>query len=243
MKKLFIILIIGLILLNGCEQPNLENVSEDKEELSKRDLSAYAGVCNDAGCIDEQGNIVEEKNTPLQIKTDSIEPKSTCFDECSSDSCIGTYYYKCKEQSDGCKEEIDKGRVIGKCNVECLENNDCGSGEECSYYECKPIDCGYSEMFKDGKCVGCGREHEQCCDNSECNYGNICISGICENCGFGILNQPCCELDRCFGGAICIDGKCKICGSLLYPCCPEDRCDSEYAKCVDGVCELDEGAF
>jgi len=67
-----------------------------------------------------------------------VEKLSTngCSDECSSSTCLGFDYIECLMQSDGCKDKNTRGKIKGKCGVECTTNNDCRYNEECYSYKC-----------------------------------------------------------------------------------------------------------
>lgn len=51
-------------------------------------------------------------------------------DLCQTDKCYGKEFFICKEV-DGRKQTVNSGLIIGKCGVECLEDDDCGEGLEC----------------------------------------------------------------------------------------------------------------
>ena len=55
----------------------------------------------------------------------------------SVDSCSGFDYTECLMKSDGCKDKNFRGKIKGKCGVECTTDNDCGANEECSNYKCE----------------------------------------------------------------------------------------------------------
>jgi len=79
----------------------------------------------------ESEEIAEEtENTP-----ETSEPP--CSDDCSSADCYGLDYFACIMQSDGCRDKINKGKVKGKCGVECLSGSDCNKDYECKDYKCK----------------------------------------------------------------------------------------------------------
>lgn len=72
-----------------------------------------------------------------------------CNDECSSSKCEDLIYFSCEDRdSDGCNEEVNKGKVLGKCGVECISDSDCTySYEECKNNLCteKPVEIGHAK--------------------------------------------------------------------------------------------------
>jgi len=79
-----------------------------------------------AGCGSDEitGDVVKE-----------IGEELICEDECSTETCSGNDYVAC-EDNEGCKKEINKGKVIDKCGVECLYNSDCETNEKCEKDMC-----------------------------------------------------------------------------------------------------------
>ncbi len=169
--------------------------------------------------IKEQVSIQKEDITeakkPIEIK---------CYNECISDDCIGRSFVECQTDSEGCKKKVYRERVVGECGIECSEDSDCASTEECYYDQtCKRKDCGYAKKLEGTKCVDCGSKNEQCCDNNECSYGHVCSDGLCEHCGF--YDEKCCESGDCSFGS-CVEGICIneedagewICSFNAYNC-------------------------
>jgi hypothetical protein len=123
-----------------------------------------------------------------------------CEDECDADLGLcrfnpdGTIFtYTCVEQSDRCLDKIieqcpsDETCFEGVC-VDCLEDNDCDSGEECINYNCR----------EDNTCT------------NECNLNSTrCDSGDAQECVRG--NDGCTDWrvsDYCNNNETCQDGRC-----------------------------------
>ena len=94
-----------------------------------------------SGCGSPTGQVVKDAG---EIENEEPE-KPVCSNECSTETCSGFDYIACLEKSDGCKYEENKGKVKGKCSVECISNSDCGNKEKCENYECI-TQVGYSRF-------------------------------------------------------------------------------------------------
>ena len=64
------------------------------------------------------------------------QKKLDCTDQCTSPSCDDYDYINCLSGIGGCKYENNEGKIIGKCSIECLENNNCKITMECKDYKC-----------------------------------------------------------------------------------------------------------
>jgi len=163
---ILILLVLSLFFIVGCSNFGKIDVSNLSEEdvnkiivCNKPYMRFGTGCCLDANdnkiCDnDEKGEIKtlepkQEENTKPEIKP--TQPIS-CKNECTQDSCDVNIYYQCVKQADGCYDKINKGKIIGKCNVNCLKDSDCASGQECYYsglnqfYVCQdkqPSQAGY----------------------------------------------------------------------------------------------------
>ena len=73
-----------------------------------------------------------EAKTPPQTIQEPKEEKPSCTDSCSTNSCDGYKFISCETTDKGCKSEVNKGHVKGKCNVECITDSDCKGNEQCS---------------------------------------------------------------------------------------------------------------
>jgi len=91
----------------------------------------------------------------------------------SNEKCEGYEYYICMPDDTWGKIGIMKG----KCGVECITSNDCGSGEICEDYLCKP-----SFICTSGE-VGCAGDNVIVCKGNQwevkrtCEFG--CMDGQC----------------------------------------------------------------
>ena len=67
-----------------------------------------------------------------------------------------------------------------------------------------------------------------------CTADQVCVAGRCVGCGRGF--QPCCDMDRCTTGFVCALGLgCTNCGGRFQPCCVGDTCNGGLS-CSFGVC-------
>lgn len=78
----------------------------------------------------------------IPVEQPIIEPviEPTCTDTCQTDSCNGKKFVACITGDDGCKTPVDKRYVKGKCNVDCLSEDDCNP-----YFICKSYSCNLPE--------------------------------------------------------------------------------------------------
>jgi len=133
-----------------------ENSNPSEEEISCSD-ECSSNICSGKEyilCLEQSDGCKDEVNKGKLIGKCSVEclkdsdcnsdkkcednkcVEEECEDECSSNSCSGKEYIVCSEQSDGCKDEINNGKVIDKCSVECLTNSDCSSNQKCENNLC-----------------------------------------------------------------------------------------------------------
>ncbi|MBN2421752.1 hypothetical protein JXB41_00875 [Candidatus Woesearchaeota archaeon] len=257
-----------LILLTE-EQVN-DSIEEIREGCGEQMLvSSYYKITIDDP--DSNLNLVmyidSESNTLNCIYRKTVR---TCEDECTDDTCEGYNYIECIASAEGCKVKEDKGPTMGKCSVECINDDDCEGDDRCIDYNCLFLDCedectedtcsGYNyisclrgpSMCKEkkdegptiGKCdVEC--EEEDDCDSDErCNSKYKCTEDICE--------------DECTGDACddynyieCIleDDGCKhkvnkgiILGKCNVECFENGHC-SEDEACSDYECTCDYDAL
>lgn len=73
-----------------------------------------------------------EAKTPPQPIQEPKEEKPSCTDSCSTNGCDGYKFISCETTDNGCKSEVNKGYVKGKCNVGCITDSDCKNNEQCS---------------------------------------------------------------------------------------------------------------
>ena len=160
MKKIiFSLLVLLVLVVSGCENIDISKLSD--EDLGR--IAEKAIVCNEpyirfgtSCCLDKDSNSIcdrderelteeeEEKEDEIVEETEleevgeeeEEEEAEGCNDECSSDSCSGFDYTECLMKSDGCKDKSFRGKIKGKCGVECTTDNDCDSDEKCENYKC-----------------------------------------------------------------------------------------------------------
>ena len=87
-------------------------------------------------------------------------------------------------------------------------------------------------VFKAELQATCGKTGNICCDNNDCDYGNICINNVCQE--YGGKNQPCGPNNACDYGSICVNNVCQECGKDGQISCA-DGCSYGY-ELVGGSC-------
>lgn len=166
-----IIFLLAIIFLSGCEQMDLSKISEDDiNRITEQVIvceSPYirhaSGCCldqnsnnicdNDESLSDNKEIICElpyiknadqcclDKNNNSICDNDEENISSKCPDKCSTDRCSGKEYIACLRQEDNCYDEINKGIVTGKCDVECKIDDNCDNNEKCENYVCVEKEC------------------------------------------------------------------------------------------------------
>lgn len=123
-----------------CEQMNFIACEEKSDGCKHRiDKGKIIGKCGVEcyGFINCQSDEICENNKCVK----------SCQDKCSTDTCDGMIFVACEKLSDGCKYEINKGKTVSKCGVECIKDSDCtGNDKECKNNKCvaKPIELGHT---------------------------------------------------------------------------------------------------
>ncbi len=115
---LFIFFVVSSFFIIACsdvETPTGQAIKEPKEPIKE----------------------VETKPVQSEQIQEPKEEKPSCSDECSADSCDGFSYVSCLSGKDGCKYTQNKGVVKEKCGVECVQDSDCGSNQNCESNKCK----------------------------------------------------------------------------------------------------------
>ena len=152
------------------------------------------------GCEQQDLSSLSEEAKPEEseeLTEDTVELK--CSDKCSIGFCEGKSHVACLKQEDGCKDKISKGKVIGECGVECLEDFNCEQGEECNSNKCERScsdECSSTgcEGLYYVKCVvgtdGCkdkesrekikGKCGVECLEDSDCSSDETCSFNKCE---------------------------------------------------------------
>ena len=188
------------LLLVGCENVDLSNISQedvDKVIVCNTPYMRFGSSC----CLDDNDNGIcdNDEGTKEEIVKEEVEEsEETCTNKCSSDSCDGEEYIACLEQSDGCKDKVNKGKIIGKCGVKCISNNDCGSNQECLSNECKKIELSCSDECSSDRCsdqtfVACNMQNDGCKDEEWVGF----VKG---KCGVECTYESDCEPEeRCLG--------------------------------------------
>ncbi len=137
-----------------------------------------------------------EAKTPPQPMQEPTEEKPSCIDKCSINSCDGYKFISCETKDNGCKSEVNKGYVKGKCGVKCVQDSDCGSNQNCESYKCKCSDTcstdscsGFEFISCESKLDGCkapinkglirGKCNVDCVSNSDCNLNYECLTYKC----------------------------------------------------------------
>lgn len=147
MKNICYLIFVPLLLL-GCSGIDVSKLSDsDMQRISEKLIVCEAPYIRHASdcCLDKNNNKVcdgdetsfsgSEENT-INNNTSVSELKEECNNECISDSCSGKFYYVCTINEKGCKVKVNKGIVKDKCEVLCINNNNCKEGEICIDYSC-----------------------------------------------------------------------------------------------------------
>src|SRR3989338_3456783 len=121
MKEIIGIFVISFFVLVGCTYP-----STTYEEIKTSSPPQKDIYLTENEPQVEAKTVVENKNSPKESEpTEEILEKIICTDECSQSTCEGLYYIGCVVGADECNEEQSKKKIIGECDVECLDDSDC----------------------------------------------------------------------------------------------------------------------
>ena len=127
-----------------------------------------------------------------------------CFPE---DSCVyGNPDYGCEDNKE-CEEDATRPGNIGKCAVECEEDDECDSGL------CLPS----------GVCATCNPDDNQGCSTNQKCWATPDNMGVCLS------------TDECDNDAQCAPGKCYE-GQCVPACTANNQCDSGACLNPPGVC-------
>jgi hypothetical protein len=105
--NILVVAVIAVIILIFLLRPSAD-VSEEEDDLEEPLV---------------QDELPDETETEIIV---------SCSDECSAAECDGYDYVDCVIGSDGCKDIVVEGTVIGECNVQCLSDSDCASDQGCA---------------------------------------------------------------------------------------------------------------
>ncbi|HME86835.1 MAG TPA: hypothetical protein VKE88_00280 [Candidatus Nanoarchaeia archaeon] len=98
------------------------------------------------GCVSQPvQKIVEIEKEPITavveepvVKDDVITmpaKEKYCPGACTKDYCVDSDFYRCMEAGDSCNYAQKVGMVIGQCNINCLEDDDCSWYQDCQINE------------------------------------------------------------------------------------------------------------
>ena len=175
MKYIIISLVLILtLILSGCGNQTTCN-------------QPYIKVGNEC-CLDQNSNNI----------CDSDEAES-CSDECSENSCDGYNFISCLKQEDGCYDAVNKGKVVGACQVQCLDNSNCILGMECVNYKCENIEQCSDECSQDSCDNG---NFVQCIESDGCKQ-KVDQGKVVGKCGIECLSDA-----HCSAGVSCTNNKC-----------------------------------
>jgi len=182
--------------------------------------SQRAGDCKLSVCTFD-GNVVEW-NDPSDFYDDGAE--------CTLDMCIDGAPGTVKLPELTCPETGEGLCLDGEC-VQCLEDADCDSNEDCTHNHCVPMTCTNNQVDGNetgedcgGECLPCD-SGKTCMGNSDCK-SNVCTSNQCQ--------APSCEDNEQNDGETDTD-----CGSACKD--PAKLCGNGQgcqlaADCQSGVC-------
>jgi len=123
--------------------------------------------------------------------------------------------------------------------AECIEDDDCATGEICVMEECVPettpecvfnSDCATGEICVNGECLS--DITPECVFNSDCALGETCVNGEC----VADTTPECTLSSDCATGEICVDGECV---SDITPECTLNSDCAVGEICMDGECVAD----
>jgi Cys-rich repeat protein len=122
-------------------------------------------------------------------------------------------------------------RALTHCDVGCLYDEDCPTGEVCDFISghCLPAcgsgaDCPTGQACEAGWCVAIG-----CASNDDCPSDQVCQSGLCVP---DDAAPSCTSNAECPVGQVCSNGLCVPCGSDAE-CSAGHVCDA--GACVTGT--------
>ena len=128
------VLLISSFFMIGCEDIETPTGQAIKETVKETDKESAPSE-----------KIVETKTE------EKIEEKPSCTDSCSTNGCYGYKFISCEATDNGCKSEVNKGYVKGRCNIVCITDSDCKGNEQCTVnFDCIEKEIVYS-MNKDIK--------------------------------------------------------------------------------------------
>lgn len=142
MKKTILLglVLVSLLFLSSCENVDLSKVSDN--DLDR--ITGRAIVCNEpyirygtSCCLDKDANNICDRDEGIE---EELPEEEGCEDECSDDSCSGLDYTECLMKSDSCKDKRFRGKITGKCGVECTTDNYCNTDEVCENYKCVQLE-------------------------------------------------------------------------------------------------------
>ena len=186
MKKYILgIILVGLVFLTACKDNGQVGIVYEVKTAPQLCPDKYIPYTEGYCCLDENSNSICDKD---EKKAAGQPAKATgaatlCSDECSADTCDDKEYISCLTQSDGCKDEVNRGRIIDKCGVECLRDSDCRSDKECDGSKCRNTDepiCTPKTCLNLG--YECGTWNNGCgssIDCGNCDTDESCKIGVC----------------------------------------------------------------
>jgi len=116
--------------------------------LTKIFLNDGSFICTNCG-----DSICSEYENWYSCSLDCEQENETVIEECTDDCfnslCVGYDFYECVEGEDGCMDRVNKEREKGICNVECVNDADCGANKYCELYKCAEVIPETNENFLD----------------------------------------------------------------------------------------------
>ena len=198
MKSILIsFIIISILVLMGCDEIDVTKLT--KEDINKIIICdppyiRYASEC----CLDQDNNSICDKDEAVSEEDEEI----SCSDECSTDTCENNDYISCLKKEDGCRDKVNKGKILGKCGVECITDDDCSLDEECKNYKCEinqeeenetEEETCIDECF-DSSCLGL--DFIDCVSKSDGCRDKVNKGKILGKCGVDCFINSDCSIDR-----------------------------------------------
>jgi hypothetical protein len=104
-------------------------------------ILVFIVACSNAAKTTETQNqgIISQKSVAAEtaIIATTNQPSPNCVNECNADGCVNNDFFECRKNESGCNYQIKIGPVLGKCDVGCLNDNNCGLRGWCKKNETK----------------------------------------------------------------------------------------------------------
>jgi hypothetical protein len=238
-------------------------ISGDEKTCTTSDQCDQEEKCIDNRCVPGPCTTREDcEHTICLVCKDGECTKPPQICQGDADCCVGFHcnFGTCIPDSEGCLsdddcEDPDFPRCLEEeCYPECVNDADCGGGQECRDNQCVSPGCTIETCPQGQWCnptagpAGVGECQDGCDQNSDCDAGKQCDydTHVCvEDCCGGCTGTQYCDTVEC----VCKE-KCQ--GN--QDCPPDWECDLQTGQClpagaghegdpctVDAECDLNQG--